>query len=144
MRGEYDEIAARLADTHEPEARDRLVDARRRLSERAESFDPIEVPSHEFPADVLGAEETWSDVLRLQKTGVEPARFAAIDVPVLMIHGDRDPHPGRMTYDVLHAHIPQLEYVELPRCGHTPWLERGARGPFLDILRAFLRSTAVT
>jgi pimeloyl-ACP methyl ester carboxylesterase len=32
--------------------------------------------------------------LRRQDDGIEPQAFAAITAPVLMIHGDDDPHPG--------------------------------------------------
>jgi pimeloyl-ACP methyl ester carboxylesterase len=78
--------------------------------------------------------------MRLQADGIEPAAFAAISVPVLMLHGDHDPHPGPSTRDVLRARIPQLEYVELPRCGHSPWRERHARDRFFAYLRTWLHA----
>jgi pimeloyl-ACP methyl ester carboxylesterase len=46
--------------------------------------------------DVLDAqahEQTWADMVRLQRDGVYPAAFATIDVPVLMLHGDVDSAP---------------------------------------------------
>ena len=58
---------------------------------------------------------------------IYPAAFAAITCPVLMIHGEADPHPGRLTSEDLRRYIPHLEYQELPKCGHSPWLERQAR-----------------
>ncbi|MEO6060999.1 MAG: alpha/beta hydrolase [Thermoflexales bacterium] len=91
------------------------------------------------PADARGGAETWQDMLRLQQAGVYPAGFAAIDVPAIMLHGDDDPHPGEMIQASLQAWIPGLEYVSWPRCGHSPWLERGAREGFYRTLKAWLR-----
>lgn len=94
------------------------------------------------PFDVRAHEETWHDMLRLQSEGVYPSAFAAIRSPVLMLHGDYDPHPGPMIRDSLKPHIPQLEYIELARCGHSPWLERVARAGFLKILGEWLTEKA--
>jgi pimeloyl-ACP methyl ester carboxylesterase len=40
----------------------------------------------------------------------------------------------------LRRHIPQLDYVELARCGHAPWLERHAREEFLRYIRTWLHA----
>jgi hypothetical protein len=34
--------------------------------------------------------------------------------------------------------MPQLEYQELVKCGHSPWLERQAKGAFFAALDAWL------
>ena len=88
--------------------------------------------------DMQAHRETWSDMERLQKQGVYPAAFAAIRSPVLMIHGDCDPHPGRQTFETLRRTLPHLEYCELHHCGHSPWTERRAREPFFEQLRSWL------
>jgi pimeloyl-ACP methyl ester carboxylesterase len=82
--------------------------------------------------------ETWGDMLRLQAEGVYPAAFAAIKAPVLMLHGTFDPHPGPMIRAGLKPHLPQLEYRELERCGHFPWLERWAHEEFFAVLHGWL------
>ena len=69
---------------------------------------------------------------RLQDDGTYPRAFAAIESPVLMIHGQYDPHPGKMIRDSLLPHVPQLEYRELEDCGHSPWIEKSARGVFFS------------
>lgn len=94
----------------------------------------------ELVVDAKGHEETWNDVLRRQAAGVEPRSFDAIEARVQMLHGEGDPHPGPMIRDSLLPHIPQLEYVELARCGHEPWRERHGREPFLAALRSWLAS----
>jgi len=99
----------------------------------------------ELPLETCDARahaETWRDMLRLQQGGLYPAAFAAISVPVLMLHGADDPHPGRSTAAVLRPHLPQLEYREWERCGHYPWLERAASVDFVRTLRGWLSRTA--
>ena len=94
---------------------------------------------HELGAvDAQAYAETWADMLRLQDDGTYPAAFQRIEVPVLMVHGAQDPHPGPLIRAGLARHVRRLEYVSLARCGHYPWLERGARDEFHDITRSWL------
>ncbi|MCK9356484.1 MAG: alpha/beta hydrolase [Dehalococcoidia bacterium] len=88
--------------------------------------------------DARGRLDSWRDMLRLQRAGVYPAEFSRITAPVLMVHGDCDPHPGGMIRDTLASVLPQLQYLELLRCGHYPWLERHARDEFFAALRDWL------
>jgi len=94
---------------------------------------------HEIEAcDARAHRETWVDMVRLQEEGVYPIAFAAIEVPVIMLHGAADPHPGRMIRTGLEPYLPQLEYCEWERCGHYPWLERHVRAEFFAVLREWL------
>lgn len=102
------------------------------------SHDPVVSALELELCDARGHDETWQDMLRLQQAGVYPSAFEAIRVPVLMLHGQVDPHPGGRTRDTLRRHLPQLEYSEWPRCGHSPWLERAVREEFVAALRAWL------
>ncbi len=88
--------------------------------------------------DARGHDETWRDMVRLQEQGVDPAAFASIRSPVLMLHGAVDPHPGRMIRAGLQPYLPQLEYREWERCGHYPWLEKAVRDEFFAVLSAWL------
>ncbi len=97
----------------------------------ADSEEPI-------PFDTRAHTETWQDMLRLQKAGVYPTAFAAIRSPVLMLHGTYDPHPGPMIRASLEPYLPQLEYIEWERCGHSPWLERAVREEFFATLSDWL------
>jgi pimeloyl-ACP methyl ester carboxylesterase len=138
---ELAELRQQLAAEMDPARRDALRGQLGALSMRAQSFEPIAegAPDGErLAVDDQGNQETWQDVLSLQRQGNEPAAFRAISAPVLMIHGDIDPHHGAATRDVLRAFIPQLEYVELERCGHEPWRERHARDRFRDLVRDFV------
>lgn len=101
--------------------------------------EPEERDAHTATFDVRAHTETWADMLRLQEEGVYPAAFAAIESPVLMLHGTYDPHPGPMIREALRRYIPQLEYREWERCGHRPWAECAVREEFFAVLRQWLR-----
>ncbi|QYK56565.1 MAG: alpha/beta hydrolase [Fimbriimonadaceae bacterium] len=146
------EMKRRLAEEATPRYR-AILEAKARgakppLEESAEAlfamytYDPIVsgMPGSEF--DERANRESWDDMLRLQATGHYPQGFAAVRVPVLMLHGENDPHPGAMIRDSLLAVIPHLEYHEWPRCGHYPWVEREHRADFLDRVRQFVRRAA--
>ncbi len=158
--GTFDKAArARLKQTREEridaplrEQLDRLEEDYPDLAQRLLRWRELTQPLHEYapiatqddpqdivrPFDLQAHTETWNDMLRLQEEGVYPAAFRAIRSSVFMLHGDYDPHPGRMIRASLSPHIPRLEYHELPRCGHCPWNERFARDDFLAVLRAWL------
>jgi len=101
-------------------------------------FDPLPGDAGSLACDARGHEETWADMMRLQADGTYPRAFAAIASPVLMLHGAHDPHPGGGIRASLAPFVRRLEYVEWERCGHYPWLERQAREPFFEKLRAWL------
>lgn len=101
---------------------------------------PEEVPGDDF--DVRAFTETWEDMLLLQQAGVYPAAFRAIRSPVLMLHGDHDPHPGKQILAGLKPYLPNLQYMQLERCGHSPWNEKHARAPFFSHLEGWLAAHA--
>ena len=90
------------------------------------------------PFDARAHSETWEDMIQLQTDGTYPRAFTAIKSPVLMLHGAYDPHPGKMIRDSLLPFVRQLEYRELNRCGHSPWLEQHAKEDFFSILKQWL------
>lgn len=83
--------------------------------------------------DARAHQETWSDLMRLEGAGVYPAAFASIRVPVVMLHGAEDPHPGRMIRAGLEPYLPQIEYHEWSACGHYPWLEKAVGEEFFTV-----------
>ena len=127
-----DEIRARLKDADQ-------FDEDARLKASAEAMTPIysvdllRSPHEEDQVDARAHHETWGDMLRLQAEGVYPAALAAIKVLVLMVHGQFDPHPGRLILQGMRRYLPQIEYVELDRCHHYPWLEKAAADDFFPL-----------
>jgi pimeloyl-ACP methyl ester carboxylesterase len=105
---------------------------------KADSHDLAEIGTPVSAFDVEGHDASWDDMMRLQSDGTYPAAYAAITCPVLMLHGEQDPHPGDMIRDSLTPYVPQMDYVELDQCGHYPWLERHARDRFYTVVRDWL------
>jgi len=137
-----DELRARLKRLPE-EFPDPMVRLQKRyeLTESLYGFDPIPPGERNVdmpPLDLLAHAETWADMMRLQEGQVYPAAFTRIESPVLMLHGTYDPHPGGMIRASLERVLPQLEYREWERCGHSPWLERGIREQFFAVVRNWL------
>jgi len=129
------ERLARLA-VHVTDPDERL----RRMGELFLPIDSVDAVAEEPDPDPVRFDErayreSWSDMLRQQERGVYPAAFSAVSEPALMIHGAQDPHPGRMIFETLRAFVPGLEYRELLRCGHYPWMERCARDAFYRLVR---------
>lgn len=102
------------------------------IVDQAYSYDLISPELELLDIDGVGNKQAWQDMIALQERGVYPSAFERIDVPALLIHGDVDPHPGDWIHRELLPHVPQLEYIELERCGHYPWMERFAREAFLE------------
>ncbi len=100
--------------------RERVADEADRMARAHAILDPVYVYRRALGdplqrMDLKGHTETWNDMLRLQEAGVYP-----------------------MIRDGLQPFIPQLEYEELDRCGHAPWVEEHARDRFLARLRSWL------
>ena len=115
------------------------------LTRRVYDYEPMQAHAGDEspkPFDMKAHTETWNDMLRLQKECVYPAAFAAITCPVLMLHGDYDPHPGPAIYSSLKRFIPQLEWREIEKCGHSPWNERWARDGFFNTLHEWIMERA--
>lgn len=128
-----EEVESQLARETDAVLRDRALQELGVLQSRLDSYDPLPDfadPSEALPVDALGHTETWNDVLRLQREGIEPQAFAQIRASVLLVQGDYDPHPGAAIRQALQRYIPHLEYLELERCGHEPWRERYAHQTF--------------
>ncbi len=141
-RSRLETLKLRTAMEGDPDVRDATLRQRGDLTMSIEAYelmDGVDDPSDALQYDAGANLETWNDVLRLQRERVEPQRFSCITCPVLMLHGQVDPHPGAATRDLLRRFIPHLQYVEFEKCGHEPWKERHARRPFLLALLNWLR-----
>jgi len=87
-----------------------------------------------FPINLSANQQLGGEV----KTWSEPDlrhRCRSLDVPFLILHGDKDPRPC-WAVDSLAAALPDAETRVFRSVGHVPWLE--APEEFIAILRRFL------
>ncbi len=81
--------------------------------------------------DGLMFNRVWPEAARLRSAGEIARIFAGLTVPTVVIQGRLDPHSTAGVRCVREAAGPR-EFVELARCGHTPWREAYARETFFD------------
>ena len=135
-----DALRARLAEAAADPDPDRALRRRAALLDGLYNFDATTTDLEIEGVDARGNREAWEDMLRLQAEGRVPAAYDRVKTPVLLLHGEFDPHPGPMIRDSLLPFLPHLEYREFPRCGHYPWIERHARERFFAEAREWLAS----
>ncbi len=80
----------------------------------------------------------WGEVEARRDSGTLLDPDACLPCPVVVLHGDHDPHPLAGVVDPLQPLCPELTVHVLDGCGHLPWLERRARERFLTVLRTAL------
>ncbi|MHB8895574.1 MAG: alpha/beta fold hydrolase [Candidatus Geothermincolia bacterium] len=103
------------------------------LISRVDSFDPIPCDETvQYDYDIFTS--VWSEAEDMRNRGEFVTLARAVECPVAAIHGDYDPHPSAGVVEPLSGAIPAFEFILLPDCGHKPWAERRARGPFFEIL----------
>lgn len=105
----------------------------KKLIDKADRFNPE--PSHEdevvFQSDIY--ESVWPEAVTLRDDGVFLDCLKHIQCPITLIHGDDDPHPVKAVQDIIPFLKSSRLYI-LKKCGHTPWIEKGAKDTFYELL----------
>lgn len=117
------------------------ADSRRLMREwgeiilEADVYDPLTTDLEVLDLQYDLHKKVWSDFVALRD---HPTRlgseFSRIDAPVLVLHGDFDPHPMEGIRPFLESCLRDVRFHTLSECGHYPWIERRARNQFFDIL----------
>ena len=131
------EMAACEAALADPDVADKgaLFGRYGRLFDKTENFDAEPEPKDRFDTDPAIYERVWAEATALRTSGELLRQAARVRCPVLAIHGDYDPSPPEGVREPLARVLTApFEFIVLNRCGHTPWLERQARGELLAIL----------
>ena len=129
---------ALLAELDSPDAidRDALLAEFGALCTASDVYAPADPPCPEPPSHCDGRmyARVWAEAAALRESGELLRRFSALRIPVTVIHGEADPHPPEGVAEPLREAGVSFSSRLLPRCGHTPWREQYARGPFFDLL----------
>jgi len=80
-------------------------------------------------------QSVWATAAEWRRNGTLMELGKYIQCPVVALHGDYDPHPAEGVQRPLSALLKDFRLVLLKNCGHTPWLERRARGSFYQALQ---------
>jgi pimeloyl-ACP methyl ester carboxylesterase len=134
---EFDELLGGLEDPKTAD-KDSLLARLGALVQQTDNYDLL--PETTDKADELSADgglfhSVWLEADVLRRSG-ELLRLAdGIRCPVLAIHGDVDPHPAAGVKVPLSRVLRDFRFVQLERCGHSPWKEKHARDKFYKLVR---------
>lgn len=70
----------------------------------------------------------------LRQSGILLERALGVKCPVVMFHGEYDPHPAAGSVGLLEGKLPEFRSYLLECCGHDPWKETYAREEFVRLL----------
>jgi pimeloyl-ACP methyl ester carboxylesterase len=106
----------------------------------ADVYDPLEGEFEDIEVQHQVFKKVWGDFVALRdRPNYLKTEFSAIDIPVIIIHGDYDPHPIEGIRPFLESCLNDVRFQILPKCGHYPWRERQARDKFFEILQSEIR-----
>ncbi len=104
------------------------------LITKADSYAPIASQPELLNFEPSLSETTWNESWEMRNSGKLMEVFEKINCPVVVIHGDYDPHPIKGVKDPCSRLLEDFMFYELEKCGHSPWRERFARDRFFEIL----------
>jgi len=133
-RRRYDEIQCALKKAG-GEEKDKLMSEWGRLLDTTDMYDPITIDLEviETQYDIFSA--IWPEFTALRdRPGYLKNQFSRITAPVIVIHGDYDPHPLDGIRPFLEGCLESVTFHILPHCGHYPWIEREAKDLFFGII----------
>ncbi|MDD4876647.1 MAG: alpha/beta hydrolase [Dehalococcoidales bacterium] len=105
------------------------------LISRADSYDPLTYDNNLMECNYNIYQNVWRQASDLRSSGKLLEFGKNIQCPVLAIHGDYDPHLYQGVQEPLSRVIKDFRFILLENCGHHPWIERGAKDQFYDMLR---------
>ena len=111
-----------------------------RLFTQTDAYDPLTLETEAITCQADIFLHVWEEAHRMRIDGAYIEAAKRIEVPVLAIHGDHDPHLYAGVRNPLSRVCTDFRSILLKRCGHLPWIERYAKAPFYKILHRELRS----
>ena len=106
-----------------------------KLISKADSYDPLPHENEILECQYDIYQSVWEEARELRSSGKLLEMGKRIQCPVVAIHGDYDPHPPYGIKDPLSSVLKDFRFILLEKCGHYPWIERGAIDSFYCILK---------
>lgn len=102
---------------------------------KIDSYDLIDDRfENEIKTDHVVFETVWSEAEKLRESGEFLDAGKKISCPIVIVHGDYDPHPLEGIEGPIRKLLNEVKVYKLEKCGHYPWLEKEARNDFFEIL----------
>jgi len=104
------------------------------LLSKADSYNPIPSKENSVETQHNIYQSVWPEAEKLRENGDLLNYGKNITCPVVVIHGDYDPHPFEGVKEPLTKVVKNTEFIFLNNCGHHPWLEKEAKEEFYKTL----------
>lgn len=106
-----------------------------KLMARADTYDPLPHKDEALECNYESFKGVWEEASELRSRGKLLELGKEIRCQVIAIHGDYDPHPFEGVGEPLSRILKDFKFILLEKCGHKPWIERGAKERFYNLLR---------
>jgi pimeloyl-ACP methyl ester carboxylesterase len=105
------------------------------LMDKADSYDPLPHDDDllEFRYDINRG--VGREAGEMRKSGQLLELAGKVKCPVVVIHGDYDPHPAEGIREPLSRVLKDFKFILLEKCGHHLWAERQAKDRFYEVLK---------
>ena len=123
-----------------------IIDKLGILCEKIDHFDPIDdqhfLNNKDLPQNDIDKsqffQQALEEVIQMRKSGELLSYAQFIICPVVVIHGDYDPHPSEGVIQPLSSIIKNFKYFILKQCGHKPWIEKHVISDFYALLQQII------
>ena len=134
QKQQYDEIEKQI-ESADSQSKADLFKKWGELFSRLDSFDPIDHKDETIEVQPQIFNRVWNDFVNLRdKPHCLKEDFSKIKCPLVIIHGDYDPHPLAGIQPFLENCVENVRTYILEKCGHYPWLEKYARDKFYNLV----------
>lgn len=106
-----------------------------KLFTKADAYCPFTLDTEGLGVQYHIYQQVWTEAVKLRQTGELLELGKSVHCPVIAVHGDYDPNPPEGVQEPLSSVIRDFRFVLLKECGHLPWIEKKAKGPFFEVLR---------
>lgn len=139
------EVAAliKALDSHSKEERIAAFRSLAFLFKVADSYSLLTDKEYVEEYQVDTFKSIWSEAEQRRASGALFESFKSLQLPLVFVHGDEDPHPSTAILKMLKGLELDAMYYEIPNCGHSPWIERFGQFRFLSIIENELRLSAL-
>lgn len=105
------------------------------LMSKADSYELIHDKGNNMDLSMEIHQKVWSEAAHLRRSGELINCVSKLKCPLVVLHGDHDPHPAEGIRKPLSERSINFKMVILERCGHIPWKEKYAKDHFYQLLR---------
>jgi pimeloyl-ACP methyl ester carboxylesterase len=106
------------------------------LMQKADTFEAVgNIPDTQMELDPVINMNVWSEAVSLRRSNMLLKTAEKIRCPIIIIHGENDPHPYEGVKEPLKQLDLELTFHLLEKCGHRPWIEKHAKNEFIRIMK---------